>query len=58
MPTRLRYHERRLIAKGLAKASDFENNDEKKSKDKEIKAVTINPFRIKSIEVCSSPLSF
>ena len=29
-----------------------------KAKDKEIKAVTINPFRIKSIEVCSSPLSF
>ena len=37
MPNRLRYNERRLIAKGLAKASDFENNDEKKSKDKEIK---------------------
>ena len=32
MPNRLRYHERRLIAKGLAKASDFEKK-EIKSKD-------------------------
>jgi len=37
MPNRLRYHERRLIAKGLAKASDFENKDEKKSKEKDVK---------------------
>ena len=34
MPNRLRYHERRLIAKGLAKASDFESK-ETKSKDKQ-----------------------
>jgi len=38
MPNRLRYHERRLIAKGLAKASDFgEKKEEKKSKEKDVK---------------------
>jgi hypothetical protein len=29
MPNRLRYHERRLIARGLAKESDFRKVEEK-----------------------------